>query len=874
MYAAVSIDGSIAGNDFFSETLIEVNLTNASATIKTTIIGNVAEPDMDHMDFIDNVMYFYDGDPGSNSGIFLELDFSSISPTSTATILSSHSYQPIRDFVVFEDNLYFTTGNDIHYYDLSSFTTNYVGMTHTNAEYGGAIMTGIGLNYLPDNLDLGPDTTMCEGGSLSLNLSIPGASILWNTGSVGDTLEVTAPGLYWAEVTIDNCTFQSDSIQVSYVDPPIISLGEDTTLCEGAGLILSINISGASIVWSTGLVGNPLVVTEAGSYSAVVTIDGCIFLSESITVSYFDPPVINLGADTILCDGESLFLNINQPYDFLQWNNGSTSNPLEVSEPGLYWADLIIDGCTYQSDSILVLYPSTTISLGADTTLCEGESLLLTVDIPDATILWNNGSMDNPLEISEPGLYWATVNINNCAVQSDSILVSYFDPPDINLGADTILCQGESLLLNIDLPDAIVLWNNGLMNNPLEVFEPGLYWATVTLDNCAYQSDSIFISYYDPPDTNLGADTILCNGESLLLSIDIPGVTVLWNNGSTDNPLEISEPGLYWAELMVDNCLYESDSILVLYPSSQISLGADTTLCEDDSILLSIDIPGVTVLWNNGSMDNPLTITEPGWYWAELIMDNCTVQSDSIFVSYLNYQTISPGTDTTLCEGESLTLSVDLPDADVLWNTGATGDSLNVFEPGWYWATVSTDICVFQSDSVLVTYIDSLYISLGADTTLCEEESLVLNIDVPGATVIWNNGLAGNTLQVTQPGTYWANIFVGACSFLTDTITVSFVDCAPCKYFIPNVFSPNFDGFNDNFMVYFGNTCVLESIEMSIFDRWGGLRYHSKENKWDGVFKSKDSQSGVYVYLIKMLIRSYDGTIYEVIESGDVTIVK
>jgi len=105
-------------------------------------------------------------------------------------------------------------------------------------------------------------------------------------------------------------------------------------------------------------------------------------------------------------------------------------------------------------------------------------------------------------------------------------------------------------------------------------------------------------------------------------------------------------------------------------------------------------------------------------------------------------------------------------------------------------------------------------------------------------------------------------------------VMVSFVDCTPCDYYIPNVFSPNADGFNDHFEVYFGNTCTLESIEMSIFDRWGGLRYRGNNNRWDGVFKSKDSQSGVYVYLIKMSIRSYDGSIYEVVESGDITILK
>ena len=76
------------------------------------------------------------------------------------------------------------------------------------------------------------------------------------------------------------------------------------------------------------------------------------------------------------------------------------------------------------------------------------------------------------------------------------------------------------------------------------------------------------------------------------------------------------------------------------------------------------------------------------------------------------------------------------------------------------------------------------------------------------------------------------------------------------KIFIPNVFSPNQDGFNDSFTVFSGSQ--VESIKsMQVFDRWGGLCFSAAgllpndlQNGWDGMVDGKPATSGTYAYKV------------------------
>jgi gliding motility-associated-like protein len=98
-----------------------------------------------------------------------------------------------------------------------------------------------------------------------------------------------------------------------------------------------------------------------------------------------------------------------------------------------------------------------------------------------------------------------------------------------------------------------------------------------------------------------------------------------------------------------------------------------------------------------------------------------------------------------------------------------------------------------------------------------------------------------------------------------------------CGLFIPTAFSPNEDGYNDYFMFFGDATKVEKVLDFKIFNRWGALIFsdisvqiNNETTGWDGKFKNKEVESGIYVYYLKVQLK--DGTTIE--EKGDVTLLR
>jgi len=97
------------------------------------------------------------------------------------------------------------------------------------------------------------------------------------------------------------------------------------------------------------------------------------------------------------------------------------------------------------------------------------------------------------------------------------------------------------------------------------------------------------------------------------------------------------------------------------------------------------------------------------------------------------------------------------------------------------------------------------------------------------------------------------------------------------KVYIPNAFSPNFDGANDYFTPYGAIPNVQAVSRMQIFNRWGAVVYEQQNFQanqtsggWDGTFKGKAAEAGVYIYLVEILF--LDGEVKSY--SGDLTLVR
>ena len=213
--------------------------------------------------------------------------------------------------------------------------------------------------------------------------------------------------------------------------------------------------------------------TDGLYYDSLLTVHGCDSIN---TINLTIRNNYNLQTDVAICDGDSVFLEGHYQ-----------------SIAGIYYDTLFT---IYNCDSVVTTNLTVTllpnIYLGADTSLCKGEYLLLDATTANADYQWQDNSTDSVLIVDQQGNYWVKVTVNNCS-NYDTINVSFLPVSVVNLGADTTICSGHYLLLDATALNATYLWQDYSTEPTLLASENGEYWVIVTEDKCS-ASDTIYIS--------------------------------------------------------------------------------------------------------------------------------------------------------------------------------------------------------------------------------------------------------------------------------------------------------------------------------------------------------------------------------------------
>ena len=140
-----------------------------------------------------------------------------------------------------------------------------------------------------------------------------------------------------------------------------------------------------------------------------------------------------------------------------------------------------------------------------------------------------------------------------------------------------------------------------------------------------------------------------------------------------------------------------------------------------------------------------------------------------------------------------------------------------------------------------VTILEPLSIQLGSDTSICTQPfKYVIDAKDTTAKYLWSTGDTTRAITVTRAGEYWVK--ASRCNDVYDTISIrvqSFSD-----FTLPNVFSPNGDGYNDYYPLMDNR---VDEYEVIIYNRWGEKMFETQTNQlWDGKFHNKDVPPGVY----------------------------
>ncbi len=367
------------------------------------------------------------------------------------------------------------------------------------------------------------------------------------------TINVCPPGgsgTYTARVTYtNNCNGDvvvlTDDVVVTSNISFAVDLGGDQQFCDQSSYDITAAISGstgsATFLWNTGAVTQTLTVTQSGTYSVDVTIDGCT-LTESVVIDLDENPIIELGADNETCFQQSLVLdaspsNVDPALAVYEWSldgtvlSGQTQPTLTVTQTGVYSVVVSIGICS-STDSITITSMELSISLGDDIATCFEDSIILdatplNVDPALAVYEWSLdgtviiGATDAILAPSEHGTYSVVVAAEGCT-GNDSVVITPMELL-VSLGNNFETCFDDNVVL-----EAVVSNYNGALANyawsfngspianetlpTLAITETGIYRVLVTGGECN-GSAMVVVNPRNDLEVALGDDFKSCANE-------------------------------------------------------------------------------------------------------------------------------------------------------------------------------------------------------------------------------------------------------------------------------------------------------------------------------------------------------------------------
>ncbi len=723
----------------------------------------------------------------------------------------------------------------------------------------------VNVNPIPDS-PFTVTTPVCEDEmSIITYTGTASASASYNWDFVGGTvISGTGQGPYqvlWANsgnknvtltVTENGCSSAVTTMQVVVNPNPIPTGLNYNPVCINNTLQLqSDNVAGATYTWTgpsgfSSNVQNPSVpnfiaINEGYYVLSLIDGNGCT-ASDSILVNLSPNPVADAGQDVTICIGEQAILSASGGATY-QWSTGQTGSDITVTPllTTTYTVTVANDfGCT-DSDNVVVNVIDINNAFTVNNVLCNGGnsgSLIVTPSggISPYSYQWSTGETNASISNLPIGTYTVTVTDNNGCVEVSTQIIS--EPPAMTSQIANItnvscyLGNDGTALLNINggtLPYSYNWSPAGGNGNPGVGFSEGTYYVTITDVNYCTAYDTVTITQPEELISSITEHTdASCFGSSdgSAVSEAEGGTLPYYFNWNTNPPQYIQNPvnmsaGTYTLSVTDANgCLSTSQVTIGQPPDISIILNPVNEHCLnscDGEITSNISggTPPYQYSWSNSEQ-------------VQNISDLCA-----------NTYTITV-TDSVNC---TKTASVD-----ILTNTFINASA--IFSPETGGSPLNVQFTYTGSTAATYEW------DFGDGSAINNDQNPIHTYIVDG--------------EVPETFTITLNVNTGFPDYCEDTYTLSILVHPPSSLEIPNVFTPNGDGYNDNFEI---KSISIETMEVTIYNRWGKkvAEWNSIDGKWDGTINSGATASeGTYYYILKA--KGIDNIEYD--KQGTVSLVR
>lgn len=567
--------------------------------------------------------------------------------------------------------------------------------------------------------------------------------------------------------------------------------------------------------------------------------------------------------DTVLCASSitidlSFYPVLFQPptYPGYMWSDGTVGPVINITQPGIY-SFTVGDYCHYGSnlltDTIVVLpccaQPPAPI-VSANASYCVGDSIapLSATEQNGGTLTWYadaalsmilaTGSSYTPTLTQGITVFYVTETNAGCQGPASTIAVTL----NINQSAAFSYQGNEFCQSGANALPTITGTSGGLFS----AFPAGLVFAA--------NSGEINVSASNP-----GSYNMVYTNSGLCASSDTFNITIA----------PALNGGFYY-----DSFYYCTTSA---NPSAMLDTGASYgVFTANPPALVFADI-------NNGTID--LLATPPNIYTI-----TNTIPASGACASYIGSFTITiveapdasiSYTNSLFCSGASETVvpningtlggvfTTPLNTIDLNVNSGIV--NLNTSLAGNYTITYTIPAangCSEVSTSTLLQINPAPQVAISSSITINQFQSATLIASGNGF-FTWDNGEVGDSIVVAsnESTAYCVSSTLNGCADSACTMVYVELECG--DVFVPAAFSPNGDNNND-LQCVLGN--CIENFNMAIYDRWGAILFESNNQNqcWDGTFKGKPCNAGVYVYRLELTLKNKEF----ISKQGNITLIR
>ncbi|MGB3946523.1 MAG: PKD domain-containing protein [Bacteroidia bacterium] len=564
----------------------------------------------------------------------------------------------------------------------------------------------------------------------------------------------------------------------------------------------------------------------AGTYTVTVTGSNGCSTTTSKTIANTGNLSITVNSETI-CAGQSATLTATGADDYV-WSTGASTDNISESPTTntTYTVTGTSGNCTATATGTITVSGALSISVNSET-ICAGQSATLTATGADDYV-WSNGATTNSITESPSAdeTYTITGTSNGCTgTATATITVS--GALSISVNSETI-CAGQTATLTATGADDYV-WSNGATTNSITESPSAdeTYTITGTSNGCTGTATAT-ITVGSSLNITVNSETI-CAGQTATLTAT-GADDYVWSNGATTTSITESPSAdeTYTVTGTSNGCTGTATATITITASPEVTFIANKTSdCEPFCVSFTSNSSSTITNWSWNFGDNQSSdIATPehcfnnvGAYTVSLSATaNNGCVTTVVYPNFINLEA-KPVADFLI------PLPVTSIDAEVVFTNTSTGAEL------WNWNFGDT---------------------LNPDNNTSD--------------------IANPAHSYTDAGTYCVTLVASTNSGCKDTSFQCFEIDPQFTFYIPNAFTPNNDGKNDEF--YGAGSSIME-YELSIHDRWGKEVFHTTniDEKWDGKMNKGNReicQQDTYIYIFTIRDKNKEMHQY----SGSVSLIR